>query len=421
MRKIAVLGLGYVGLSAARAFARVFRGTVGFDRDDARIRDLARGVDPTGALAEAGGELGELRLSADPADLAACDFFVIAVPTSIDAAGAPDLTQLADAARTVACALKRGDVVVVESTVAPGTTEGFVGPLLERSGLQRGVDFTLGYSPERINPGDPEHRFERVRKVIAAEDERGLRLLEGCYGAVVEAGLYRAPSIQVAEAAKLFENVQRDMNIALANELALTCERAGLETADVLATAASKWNFLPFRPGLVGGHCLGVAARSFAARARELGVEARVTLAARELNERMAELVAARIQRSLEALRGRAAGARLALLGLAFKPGVADPRSSRVPELARRLRAAGCEVLVHDPLVDAGLAARSAGIELVSRGELAGLDAVVLAVAQPGLPALAIELARGGVRLLVDLPGAVALDAIPPGVAAWRL
>ena len=420
MRRIAVVGLGYVGLAVARAFARRFP-TLGYDRDARRVAGLARGVDPTGALAEVG-ELGALELTSDAEDLSGRDLYVLAVPTPIDGAKRPDLSALAEAAATVGRALRPGAVVVLESTVYPGVTEQFLGPRLERaSGLVRGRDFTLGYSPERINPGDPAHTFERVRKVVAAEDERTLELLAECYGSVVEAGIHRAPSIAVAEAAKVIENVQRDLNVALVNELARICARLGLDTGEVLATAGTKWNFLPFRPGLVGGHCIGVDPFYLAAKAEELGVEPRVILAGRAVNDGMSAFVAERVLERLGTVVGRTRGARVGVLGLAFKPDVADLRNSHVPDVVARLAAAGVEPLVHDPRVDAGLCARTYGLELVPRAALVELDAVLLAVAHRGLPETALGLLGGRTRLALDLAGALDAARLPAGVTLWRL
>ncbi len=420
-RRIAVIGLGYVGLPVARAFARVSPGTLGFDRDAERVARLRRGLDPTGALGETG-PLGGLELTADPGRLAACDFHVIAVPTPIDEQRAPDLSALADAARTVGRALARGAVVVVESTVYPGVTEELVVPLLEQaSGLVSGRDFGIGYSPERINPGDPEHRFERVPKVIAAADPEALRVMEECYGAVVEAGVVRAPSIRVAEAAKVLENVQRDLNIALMNEVARICRPLGLETREVLETAATKWNFVPYRPGLVGGHCIGVDPYFLAARARELGVEPRVILAGRAVNDGMAGFVAEEVLALLASRYGRVEERRVAVLGLTFKADIADVRNSRVPEVLARLRAAGAITLVHDPRVDPALAARTYGLELASARELVDLDLVLLAVAHRGLPELAVSLLGRGAGILVDLAWAVPREQIPAGTLVWSL
>jgi UDP-N-acetyl-D-galactosamine dehydrogenase len=420
MRRIAVIGLGYVGLAVARAFARRFPGTLGFDRDAERVAGLARGVDPTGALAETGA-LGALALTSDARALAGCDFFVIAVPTPIDAAKRPELAPLEEAAATVGRALRPGAVVVLESTVYPGLTEGWLGPRLERaSGLVRGRDFTLGYSPERIDPGAPAHALERVTKVIAAEDERTLDVLAECYGAIVEAGLHRAPSIAVAEAAKVLENVQRDLNVALVNELARICHALGLDTRAVLATAGTKWNFVPFTPGLVGGHCIGVDPFWLAARAESVGVEPRVILAGRAVNDGMSAFVAEQV---LARLAGTGAGGHpvLGVLGLAFKPGVADSRHSRVPDVLARLAAAGVELRVHDPRVDPALAAAQHGIELVAAERLGALDAVLLAVAHPGLAELALAALRPSARFLFDLTGAVDAARVPPGVTLWTL
>jgi len=420
MRRIAVIGLGYVGLAVARAFARRFSGTLGFDRDAERVRALARGEDPTGALAEVG-ELGQLGLSSDPSALASRDFFVIAVPTPVDARHGPDLEPLAAAAETVGRALRPGAIVVLESTVYPGLCEEWLAPRLERaSGLAAGTDFGLGYAPERINPGDPEHGFAHVRKVVAASDAETLERIASVYAEVVEAGVHRAPSIRVAEAAKVIENVQRDLNVALVNELALICERLGLDTHEVLATAGTKWNFLPFRPGLVGGHCIGVDPYWLAARAREVGVEPRVILAGRAVNDGMSAHFAGAILACLERVLGRASGARLGVLGVAFKPDVADARASRVPEVLATLRAAGVELRVHDPRVDPGLVARLHGLELLPAEALEGLDALFLAVPHAGLVELALARLGGRTRLLLDLSGAVPRERVPAGVVHWR-
>jgi UDP-N-acetyl-D-galactosamine dehydrogenase len=420
MRKIAVIGLGYVGLAVARAFARRFSGTLGFDRDEARVAGLRQGRDPTGALAECGA-LGELELTSDPTRLASCDFFVIAVPTPIDAERRPDLSLLAAAAETVGRALRPGAIVVLESTVYPGLTEEELGPWLERaSGLLRGRDFTLGYSPERINPGDHAHTFERVTKVIAAEDEATLAVLAELYGAVVEAGVFRAASIRVAEAAKVLENVQRDLNVALVNELAKICGELALDTHDVLAAARTKWNFLPFRPGLVGGHCIGVDPYYLAARAERAGVEPRVILAGRAVNDGMSAWVAERVLAGLEHHLGRVRGARLGVLGVAFKPDVADLRNSRVPEVLARLADAGVELVVHDPCVDAGLCARLYGLELAPETALAGCEALFLAVPHRALVARVHALVGARTRLVLDLAGALERAALRPGVGYWR-
>jgi UDP-N-acetyl-D-galactosamine dehydrogenase len=421
MRRIAVLGLGYVGLPVARACARSFPGTLGFDRDAERVAELRAGRDPTGALAEAGA-LDGLRLSADPADLCAYDLFVVAVPTPIGADRRPDLAALEEAARTLGGVLRPGAIVVLESTGYPGLTEEWFAPRLERAaGLRHGRDFGLGYSPERINPGDAVHAFGRVTKVIAAADEGTLAVLAEVYGALVPAGVHRAPSIRVAEAAKVVENVQRDLNVALMNELARICQRLGLDTRDVLATAATKWNFLPFQPGLVGGHCIGVDPYYLAARAEQAGVEPRVILAGRAVNDGMGAFVARTLLDHLTRVHGTPRGVRLGVLGLAFKPDVADPRNARVPEVLAALQAEGVVLRVHDPRLDAALVRKLYGLELLPAGELGELDALFLAVAHRGLPELARARLAPPLRSLFDLAGAIERAAVPPGIALWRL
>ncbi len=422
MRKIAVIGLGYVGLPVAVAFARRFRGTVGYDHDREKVERLRARRDPTGAVAREALEAAEIHFSADPADLAGSDFHVLCLPTPIDAERRPDLTALTSAAATLGGVLGPGDIVVVESTVYPGVTEEVVGPILERaSGLCAGVDFHLGYSPERINPGDPEHGFERVTKVIAARDEATLAVLAECYGAVVLAGLHRAPSIRVAEAAKVIENVQRDLNIALVNELAMLFDRLGIDTQAVLEAAATKWNFHAYRPGLVGGHCIGVDPYYLTSKAESLGFHPQVILAGRRINDGMGAFVATKTVKLLVEGGREVRGARVAVLGLAFKPDVKDLRNSRVPDIVRELAAWGAQVLVHDPLVDARSARETYGIELVPRPALAALDALVLATPHRALVGTARELARSGCRIVVDVQSALAPGELQGGVRHWKL
>ena len=280
--RIGVLGLGYVGLPVALAFARKFEGTVGYDVDRERVVELRRGHDRI--LEESSGKLlsSRLTVTSDLEELRGCSFFVVAVPTPVDGNNVPDLMPLERATESVGRVLSRGGVVVYESTVYPGVTEDVCGPILERvSGLKRGVDFTLGYSPERINPGDPDHSFEKITKIVSGEDGPTLERVAATYGAVVDAGLHRAQSIRVAEAAKVIENTQRDLNIALMNELALVFDRMNIRTADVLAAAETKWNFLRFRPGLVGGHCIGVDPYYLTTKAQQLGYQPEVILAGR--------------------------------------------------------------------------------------------------------------------------------------------
>ncbi len=422
MRKIAVVGLGYVGLPVVVAFARRFSGTVGYDCDRSKVERLRAGVDSTGAVGGDALRAAEVLWTADARDLAACDFFVLALPTPIDGHRRPDLSLLTEAARTVGRCLKRGDVVVVESTVYPGVTEEVVGPILERSsGLAAGNEFKLGYSPERINPGDGEHTFERVTKVISAQDEETLNVLASCYGAVVEAGLHRAPSIRVAEAAKVIENVQRDLNIAFVNELAMLFDRLGLDTQAVLAAAATKWNFHAYRPGLVGGHCISVDPYYLTSKAESVGFHPQVILAGRRINDGMGSFVATRTVKLLIEGGREVRGARVAVLGLAFKPDVTDLRNSRVPDIARELEDWGVEVLVFDPLVSREAAREEYGIELVRREDLRGLDGLVLAMPHRVLVPLALELAREGTRLVVDVMWGLDPAELPRSARYWRL
>jgi UDP-N-acetyl-D-galactosamine dehydrogenase len=423
--RVAVIGLGYVGLPVALAFARAFPGAVGFDIDPVRIAELARGIDRTGESSADELRAAELVLTAEPERLKGATFFVVAVPTPVDGNRQPDLAALTRASETVGRALAPGAVVVFESTVYPGVTEEVCGPILERaSGLRRGRDFTLGYSPERINPGDREHRLQAVVKVVAAEDAAALDRVAAAYGAIVPAGVHRAPSIRVAEAAKVIENTQRDLNIALMNELALIFERLGLRTADVLAAAGTKWNFLRFTPGLVGGHCIGVDPYYLTAKAEAVGYHPEVILAGRRINDGMGRFVAQKLLKLLAAEgRGGAGDARVGVLGLTFKENVPDLRNSRVPDIVQELREFGLQPLVHDPLAASDAALREYGITLSDLSEFAALDAAVLAVPHqaylgPLRARLIGAVSPGGV--FVDVKSALSAAELP-GLRYWSL
>lgn len=421
--RIAVLGLGYAGLPVALAFARRFPGTMAFDVDRERVRRLAAGDDAALEVGEAELRAADLRWTSDPAHLAGRDVYVVCVPTPIDSAQRPDLSALRAASRTVGAVLGRGGVVVYQSTVYPGATEEVCAPLLERaSGLVAGSDFGLGYAPERINPGDAEHGFAAVKKVVAAGDEATLARLVALYAAVVPAGVVPVASIRVAEAAKLLENVQRDLNIALMNELALLCDRMGIDTHAVIDAAATKWNFHRYHPGLVGGHCVGVDPYYMTAKAEELGLAPEVVLAGRRINNRMGRFVGEKTAELLRAEGVEPAGARVIVLGAAFKPDVGDPRNSRVPELVLALRELGADVLVHDPRVDPAALLRETGLAHAGRELLQGADAVVLACPHRGLADLALSLLEPGrTGVLVDVLGKIAPGRVPPGVRLWRL
>jgi UDP-N-acetyl-D-galactosamine dehydrogenase len=323
-----------------------------------------------------------LRASTDAADAADANVFIVAVPTDVDKDKRPDLGPVMAATEAVGRNLKRGDVVVYESTVWPGLTRDVCGPALsEASGLESGSDFFLGYSPERINPGDREHTLERIVKVVAGQDEATLERVAGVYGKIVGAGLHRAPSMEVAEAAKVIENTQRDLNIALVNELALIFDRLGLRSSEVLEAAGTKWNFLPFSPGLVGGHCIGVDPYYLTTRAQQVGYHPEVILAGRRINDGMGAFIAQKTVKLLLAGGTNPSGAHVTVLGLAFKEGVGDLRNSRVPDIVHELQSFGAKVVVADPEVDIAEASRHYGIDVIPFEQVEPSDATVLAVA----------------------------------------
>jgi len=423
-RKIAVIGLGYVGLPVAVAFARSGAPVIGYDLSGERIAELRAGRDRTGEVDPTDLAKANLRLTSDPADLAAADFFIVAVPTPIDAALKPDLSALLAASETVGRALRPGTIVVYESTVYPGATEEDCLPMLERaSGLRGGRDFTVGYSPERINPGDREHRFESIAKVVAGQDAATLDIVADVYGSVVKAGIHRAPSIKVAEAAKVIENTQRDLNIAFMNELSAIFQELGIDTGDVLAAARTKWNFLPFTPGLVGGHCIGVDPYYLTHRAERTGYHPQVILAGRKINDSVGQRVA---RECLRLLKQNGQSARcVTVLGLTFKENVPDIRNSKVVDIVRELQESRVAVQVHDPLVTPAEAEREYGIALRAESDLAPADAVILAVAHDAYRAagwpLILRLLRDGRGVVIDVKAQLNRNAAPDGVTLWRM
>lgn len=423
--RIAVVGLGYVGLPVALAFARHFPGTVGFDVSETRVAELGKGHDRTGEVSREKLTSTSLTFSDDPTFLGSATFVVVAVPTPIDRNRRPDLSALVSASETVGRVLKPGTVVVFESTVYPGVTEDICGATLARaSGLRQGHDFFLGYSPERINPGDHEHTLERVVKVVSGENPGTLERVAAAYSAIIEAGLHRAPSIRVAEAAKVIENTQRDLNIALMNELALIFERLGIRTRDVLAAADTKWNFLPFRPGLVGGHCIGVDPYYLTTKAEEVGYHPQVILAGRRINDGMGAHIAQSLVKMLARRPVPLCNARVGVLGLTFKENVRDLRNSRVPDIVNELGAYGITVLVHDDLADRYEASQEYGIELRPWADLEGLDAIVLAVPHEGYAARILEALPTLLQpdgAIVDVKSVLDPDECSRGFAYWSL
>ncbi|MBI5268260.1 MAG: nucleotide sugar dehydrogenase [Burkholderiales bacterium] len=428
-RRIAVVGLGYVGLPVAVAFGRqapASRPVIGFDIQPTRVAELRAGHDRTGEVAP--GELAAARLQVTDAvdDLRAADFFIVAVPTPVNAANQPDLSPLVAASRTVGGVLKRGDIVVYESTVYPGATEEDCVPVLEAtSGLRHGVDFFTGYSPERINPGDREHRFETIRKIVSGCDAATLDTVAAVYASVVTAGVHRAPSIRVAEAAKVIENTQRDLNIALMNELSVVFARMGIDTAEVIAAAATKWNFLPFRPGLVGGHCIGVDPYYLTHKAERLGYIPQVILAGRRINDNMGRYVARNVVKRMLRNGLDVPRCRVGVLGITFKENCPDIRNSKVVDLVRELQDHGTTVVVVDPHADAAEVHHECGITLGSLDE-APFDALVVAVAHREYralqPAELRALLRGDQPVLADVKALYDRDALAGlGCTVFRL
>ncbi len=424
-RRVSVVGLGYVGLPVAVAFGQS-RQVIGFDIDAHRIAELERGVDRTNEVTP--GQLAEsdIRFTSDPQVLGDADFHIVAVPTPIDGAKRPDLGPLLAASRTVGRVLSRGDIVVYESTVYPGATEEDCVPVLEtESGLVCGEDFTVGYSPERINPGDKEHTFTRITKVVSGQDERTLDVVAAVYESVVAAGVHRASTIKVAEAAKVIENTQRDLNIALMNELALIFDRMGIDTRDVLEAAGTKWNFLPFRPGLVGGHCIGVDPYYLTHKAAMLEYYPQVILAGRRINDGMAAHVAAQVVKSLIRQGHLVHQAVVTVLGLTFKEDVPDLRNTKVIDIVRELEEFGMKVQIHDAEADPTEAEQEYGVTLTAREALRPAHCVVLAVAHREYIADGWDSVAGllepGPSVVIDVKGALPRDTVPPDVSLWRL
>jgi UDP-N-acetyl-D-galactosamine dehydrogenase len=423
---IAVVGLGYVGLPLAVAFGKKFK-TLGYDLSERKVASYRDCRDPAGDIsAEDFRAATHLSFTNDASHLSGADYLIIAVPTPVDAGHQPDFSPLVSASTTVGKHLKRGALVIYESTVYPGATEEICIPVLEReSGLKWKVDFHVGYSPERVNPGDKERTITKVTKVVAGDDAATLSKVAELYGSIIAAGVHRVSSIKVAEAAKVIENTQRDLNIALMNELALIFNRLGIDTLEVLEAAGTKWNFLPFRPGLVGGHCIGVDPYYLTHKAEMLGYHPEVILAGRRINDGMAAFVAQQTVKQLLRSGSTVRNAKVIVLGLTFKENCSDLRNSKVAEVVRELQDFGCAVSVHDPVAAPDEALHEYGIPLAAWDDLPEADAIIaavshkeyLAMAQAGLLA---KLKPGG--LFVDVKSAydpVSIKAA--GYKLWRL
>ncbi len=424
--KVAVVGLGYVGLPLAIHLSRHFD-VVGYDFNSSRIAELSNGKDRTLEVSDEAMAAATVAYTDNPQSLGDCRLIIVAVPTPIDQYRIPDLTPLRGATKSTGQHLTHGSCVVFESTVYPGATEEVCVPILEKeSGLIFGRDFSVGYSPERINPGDKVHTLDKIMKIVSGSDAPTSRLLEKVYGSVVEAGIHVAPSIKVAEAAKVIENTQRDLNIALMNELSMIFDLMGIDTMAVLDAAGTKWNFLPFRPGLVGGHCIGVDPYYLTFKAESIGYHPEMILAGRRINDGMGKYVAERVVKLMIQEGKQINHTRVGVLGITFKEDVPDLRNTRVVDIIAELADYGIDVQVHDPLADPAEAKAYYGVDLSTLDQLKGVDALVVAVAhqsyrEKGLAQLA-GLCNGSRAVVVDVKSAFDLeDAEKQGINCWRL
>ena len=424
-RKISVIGLGYVGLPVAVAFGHQDR-VIGFDINQGRLLELRDGRDSTGEVSREVLAAADIQFTDQVADLDWADFHIVAVPTPVNKANQPDLSLLLKASETVGRALKVGDIVVFESTVYPGATEEDCVPVLEQSsGLTCGIDFKVGYSPERINPGDKEHTFTKILKIVSGQDRESLNIIAAVYDSVVTAGIYKASSIKVAEAAKVIENTQRDLNIAFVNELAMIFDMMNIDTNEVLLAAGTKWNFLSFKPGLVGGHCIGVDPYYLTHKAEKMGYSPQVILSGRKINDEMGRFIAQRTIKEMIHAGVQIKGSKVTVLGLTFKENCPDLRNSRVIDIITELRDFGVVVQVHDQYADSTETQRYYGVSLVSLDQLEPADAVIMAVAHQQYVELSVEdhknlLLPNG--LLVDVKGILnKADMNESKVRIWQL
>ncbi|MEK7255618.1 MAG: nucleotide sugar dehydrogenase [Bacteroidota bacterium] len=423
-KKIAVIGLGYVGLPLALVFAKKFS-VVGFDINEDRVQLMRQGIDPSKELEKEAFENKDIQFTANPEDLNAAHFFIVAVPTPVDNAKVPDLRPVLSASRTVGAALKKGDYVVFESTVYPGCTEEDCLPILEElSGLKGGIDFKFGYSPERINPGDKLHTIEKILKIVSGNDAEALEEIAKTYGAIIEAGIHKAKSIKVAEAAKVIENTQRDINISLMNELSMIFDMMGIDTSEVLEAAGTKWNFLKFVPGLVGGHCIGVDPYYLVHKSRQLGYEPQVILSGRRINDGMPGFIARRLVQKL-IQRGKIPQlSKILVMGVTFKENVSDIRNSKVTELVRELMQYSINVHIVDPYASPNEFAHEYKLSLLDKPS-EDYDAVIVAVNHDDYKVLDLDYFKSIMKenpILMDLkamydPGHVKEN----GLLYWRL
>jgi len=422
--KIGIVGLGYVGLPLAVSFARKFE-VVGFDVSGARVATLRQGIDYTNEISAEELQRSNLVITDTVEDLRGCGVLIVTVPTPVDDSCRPDFSNLKDACAAIGKVIEPGVIIVFESTVYPGATEEVCAPVIEAaSGLKSGTGFKLGYSPERINPGDKAHPLEAIVKVVAGQDGETLDTLADLYGSIIHAGIHRASSIRVAEAAKVIENTQRDINIALMNEISKICDLVGIRTSEVLEAAGTKWNFLKFYPGLVGGHCIGVDPYYLTAKAEQLGYHPEVILSGRRINDGMGSYIAQRAVKLLAVAGHPLKDVRVGILGLTFKENVPDIRNSKVEDIYRELCEFGIRPMVHDPLADSGAAEREFGISLVDLSEFAALDVLIYAVSHEdyaalGVPAMEAMVAENGI--LIDVKSALSPAGLRSDIRYWSL
>lgn len=426
MGVVAVVGLGYVGLPLAVEFGKKFR-TIGFDLSEQKVQNYRRFCDPTGEVSSDDLRAAtQLTVTTDPAQLSEADYIVVAVPTPVSEAHQPDFSPLVSSSTSVARHMKKGAIVVYESTVYPGATEEVCVPILEKeSGMKWKRDFHVGYSPERINPGDKEHTLTKILKVVAGDDADTLEKVARLYESVVTAGVHRASSLKVAEAAKVIENTQRDLNIALMNELAIIFDKIGIDTLEVLQAAGTKWNFLPFRPGLVGGHCIGVDPYYLTHKADKLGYHPQVILAGRRINDGMGKFIAEQTVKHMIQAGGHVKGAKVIVLGLTFKENCPDLRNSKVIDIINELKSYGIDILVHEPVGDSKEAKHEYGVNLSAWDDLPQADAIVAAVAHEEflnrpLSDFLGKLKKGGA--FIDVKSKFDVKVLrAAGVVVWRL
>ena len=425
--KLSLVGLGYVGMPIAVEFAKRGVKVIGYDLNEAKIEMYKKGFDPTHEVGDEVIKNSAVDFTSDAEKLKEAKFHIVAVPTPVNDDHTPDLTPVEGAARILGKNLTKGSIVVFESTVYPGVTEDICKPILEKeSGLKCGEDFKIGYSPERINPGDKEHRLNTIKKIVSGMDEETLDIVANVYSIVVDAGVHRAESIKVAEAAKVIENSQRDINIAFMNELSIIFNKMGIDTLAVLEAAGTKWNFLPFRPGLVGGHCIGVDPYYLTYKAEEVGYHSQIILSGRRINDDMGRYVAESCVKQMIQLSKPVKGARVAILGFTFKENCPDTRNSKVFDIVKELREYGIEPVIADPQADADEAERLYGIKMSPMSEVKDMDAVILAVAHKEFAGLSVgdvdRFFKDDIKLLLDIKGVFNKKAYEDaGYRYWRL